>query len=121
MGCTAYTPTRVSGMCACFCVWPFVCMALPHVAEPKQHCIPPSPLPSPQPLARFQPHPLVPPPPGPSVHMCPASRLFRRPVCLRMQADPTNKDFSGISPERAFADYVLANLVLHLVVFNYLG
>ena len=42
-------------------------------------------------------------------------------VCLRMQVDPTNKEFSGISPERAFADYVLANLVLHLVVFNYLG
>lgn len=32
-----------------------------------------------------------------------------------MQVDPSNKDFSSISPERAFADYVLANLVLHLV------
>lgn len=47
--------------------------------------------------------------------------FFALTVCLRMQADPTNKDFSGISPERAFADYVLANIVLHLVVFNYLG
>lgn len=42
-------------------------------------------------------------------------------VCLRLQVDPSNKDFQGISPERAFADYVLANLVLHLVVFNYIG
>ena len=42
-------------------------------------------------------------------------------VCLRLQVDPTNKDFFGVSPERAFADYVLANLVLHLVVWNYMG
>lgn len=47
--------------------------------------------------------------------------FFSLTVCLRMQVDPVNKEFSGISPERAFADYVLANLVLHLVVFNYLG
>lgn len=47
--------------------------------------------------------------------------FFALTVCLRMQVDPTNKDFSGISPERAFADYVLANLVLHLVVWNYIG
>jgi oligosaccharyltransferase complex subunit epsilon len=38
-----------------------------------------------------------------------------------MQNDPTTKDFSGVAPERAFADYVLANLVLHLVVWNYMG
>ncbi len=44
-----------------------------------------------------------------------------RAVCLRMQVDPANKEFAGISPERAFADYVLANLVLHLVVWNYIG
>ena len=42
-------------------------------------------------------------------------------VCLRMQIDPSNKDFSGISPERAFADYVLANAVLFLAVWNYMG
>ncbi|KAG2482069.1 hypothetical protein HYH03_018979 [Edaphochlamys debaryana] len=47
--------------------------------------------------------------------------FFVLTVCLRMQVDPTNKDFSGISPERAFADYCLANLVLHLVVWNYMG
>jgi oligosaccharyltransferase complex subunit epsilon len=38
-----------------------------------------------------------------------------------MQIDPSNKDFNGISPERAFADYVLANAVLFLAVWNYMG
>ncbi|KAL6744787.1 defender against cell death 1-like protein [Haematococcus lacustris] len=33
--------------------------------------------------------------------------FFALTVCLRLQ--------------RAFADYVLANLVLHLVVWNYIG
>lgn len=47
--------------------------------------------------------------------------FFALTVCLRMQVDPANKEFAGISPERAFADYVLANLVLHLVVWNYIG
>ncbi|KAG2449252.1 hypothetical protein CHLRE_02g108400v5 [Chlamydomonas reinhardtii] len=47
--------------------------------------------------------------------------FFALTVCLRMQVDPANKEFSGISPERAFADYCLANLVLHLVVWNYMG
>jgi len=40
---------------------------------------------------------------------------------LRMQSDPSNKDFEGLSPERAFADYVLANLVLFLAAWNYIG
>ena len=47
--------------------------------------------------------------------------LWLHAVCLRMQNDPTNKDFTGISPERAFADYVLANAILFLAVFNYMG
>ncbi|GBF88031.1 dolichyl-diphosphooligosaccharide-glycosyltransferase subunit dad1 [Raphidocelis subcapitata] len=47
--------------------------------------------------------------------------FFSLTVCLRMQIDPSNKDFSGISPERAFADYVLANAVLFLAVWNYMG
>lgn len=47
--------------------------------------------------------------------------LFTQTVCLRMQNDPTNKDFTGISPERAFADYVLANAILFLAVWNYMG
>jgi oligosaccharyltransferase complex subunit epsilon len=38
-----------------------------------------------------------------------------------MQIDPSSKDFTGISPERAYADYVLANLVLFLAVWNYMG
>ncbi|KAA6418807.1 MAG: defender against cell death [Trebouxia sp. A1-2] len=42
-------------------------------------------------------------------------------VCLRMQIDPSNADFKGMSPERAFADYVLCNGLLHLVIWNFMG
>jgi oligosaccharyltransferase complex subunit epsilon len=42
-------------------------------------------------------------------------------VCLRLQVDPSSKEFAHISPERAYADYVLANLVLYLAVWNYIG
>lgn len=47
--------------------------------------------------------------------------FFALTACLRIQVDPSNKEFGGISPERAFADYVLANLVLHLTVMNFIG
>ncbi|KAI5073405.1 hypothetical protein GOP47_0011418 [Adiantum capillus-veneris] len=42
-------------------------------------------------------------------------------VCLRMQVNPKNKEFKELPLERAFADFVLANLVLHLVIMNFLG
>ncbi|OCU01422.1 dolichyl-diphosphooligosaccharide--protein glycosyltransferase subunit dad1-like [Xenopus laevis] len=43
-------------------------------------------------------------------------------VCLRIQINPQNKsDFQGISPERAFADFLFANTILHLVVINFIG
>lgn len=42
-------------------------------------------------------------------------------VCLRMQVDPGNQDFKKLSPERAFADYVLCNALLHLVIWNFMG
>ncbi|XP_078500983.1 dolichyl-diphosphooligosaccharide--protein glycosyltransferase subunit DAD1 [Lissotriton helveticus] len=43
-------------------------------------------------------------------------------VCLRIQINPQNKaDFQGISPERAFADFLFANTILHLVVINFVG
>ncbi len=42
-------------------------------------------------------------------------------VCLRMQIDPANADFKDMSPERAFADYVLCNALLHLVIWNFMG
>merc|ERR1711879_1141976 len=41
-------------------------------------------------------------------------------VSLRMQVNPANK-FSGISEERAFADFLLCNFILHLVVANFMG
>ncbi|XP_061550335.1 dolichyl-diphosphooligosaccharide--protein glycosyltransferase subunit DAD1 [Phycodurus eques] len=43
-------------------------------------------------------------------------------VCLRIQINPQNKgDFMSISPERAFADFLFAHTVLHLVVMNFIG
>ena len=38
------------------------------------------------------------------------------------QVNPQNKSqFEGISPERAFADFVFAHIILHLVVMNFIG
>ncbi|XP_063076257.1 dolichyl-diphosphooligosaccharide--protein glycosyltransferase subunit DAD1 [Engraulis encrasicolus] len=43
-------------------------------------------------------------------------------VCLRIQINPQNKgDFLTVSPERAFADFLFAHTVLHLVVMNFIG
>jgi len=43
-------------------------------------------------------------------------------VCLRVQVNPQNKhEFLGISPERAFADFIFAHVILHLVVINFIG
>uniref|UniRef100_A0A8B9EA24 Uncharacterized protein n=1 Tax=Anser cygnoides TaxID=8845 RepID=A0A8B9EA24_ANSCY len=48
--------------------------------------------------------------------------LCSRAVCLRIQINPQNKgEFQGISPERAFADFLFANTILHLVVINFVG
>jgi len=43
-------------------------------------------------------------------------------AALRIQANPQNKtQFPFISTERAFSDFIFANVVLHLVVVNFLG
>lgn len=43
-------------------------------------------------------------------------------VCLRLQSNPQNKlQFIGISPERGYADFIFAHIVLHLVVVNFIG
>ncbi|XP_064553495.1 dolichyl-diphosphooligosaccharide--protein glycosyltransferase subunit DAD1 [Drosophila montana] len=43
-------------------------------------------------------------------------------VCLRLQANPQNKAvFAGISPERGFADFIFAHVILFLVVMNFIG
>ena len=48
--------------------------------------------------------------------------LFFLSVCLRIQSNPANmSDFKGISPERAFADFIFASVILHLVVINFIG
>eukprot|EP00873_Tetraselmis_striata_P008047 jgi/Tetstr1/428311/TSEL_018347.t1 len=46
---------------------------------------------------------------------------FVTTLCLRMQVDPSNAGDVKFGVERAFADYVLANIVLFLVAINYLG
>ncbi|KAK9729187.1 Dolichyl-diphosphooligosaccharide-protein glycosyltransferase subunit dad1 [Basidiobolus ranarum] len=40
---------------------------------------------------------------------------------LRIQTNQKNNDFPSISNERAFADFVVGNLVVHLIVANFLG
>ncbi|KDQ14753.1 hypothetical protein BOTBODRAFT_109710 [Botryobasidium botryosum FD-172 SS1] len=41
---------------------------------------------------------------------------------LRSQVNPQNRDqFKAVSPERAFADFVLGSIVLHFFVYNFLG
>merc|ERR1712221_37658 len=43
-------------------------------------------------------------------------------ACLRIQSNPQNKaDFHNIGPECAFADFLFASIVLHLVVINFIG
>ncbi|XP_047479503.1 dolichyl-diphosphooligosaccharide--protein glycosyltransferase subunit DAD1-like [Penaeus indicus] len=43
-------------------------------------------------------------------------------VSLRLQANPQNKmQFIGISPERGFADFIFAHIILHLVTVNFIG
>lgn len=50
------------------------------------------------------------------------SLFFVHTVCLRLQVNPENKQqFAGISPERGFADFILAHVILHLVVVNFIG
>ncbi|KAM9440076.1 dolichyl-diphosphooligosaccharide--protein glycosyltransferase subunit dad1-like [Clarias gariepinus] len=47
---------------------------------------------------------------------------FTLAVCLRIQVNPRNKyHFVTVSPERAFADFLFAHTILHLVVVNYIG
>nr|XP_009912798.1 PREDICTED: dolichyl-diphosphooligosaccharide--protein glycosyltransferase subunit DAD1 [Haliaeetus albicilla] len=53
---------------------------------------------------------------------CIGSFFLCHAVCLRIQINPQNKgEFQGISPERAFADFLFANTILHLVVINFVG
>ncbi|XP_005748013.1 dolichyl-diphosphooligosaccharide--protein glycosyltransferase subunit DAD1-like, partial [Pundamilia nyererei] len=43
-------------------------------------------------------------------------------ILFFIQINPQNKrDFPSISPERAFADFLFAHTVLHLVVMNFIG
>lgn len=43
-------------------------------------------------------------------------------VCLRIQVNEKNKDdFFGLKDQRAFADFIFAHIILHLVVVNFIG
>ncbi|XP_014207814.1 dolichyl-diphosphooligosaccharide--protein glycosyltransferase subunit DAD1 [Copidosoma floridanum] len=43
-------------------------------------------------------------------------------VCLRLQVNPHNSNFfGGIGPERGFADFIFAHIILHLIVINFIG
>ncbi|KAF7488925.1 Dolichyl-diphosphooligosaccharide--protein glycosyltransferase subunit dad-1 [Sarcoptes scabiei] len=43
-------------------------------------------------------------------------------VCLRIQVNEKNKtEFLQIKDERAFADFIFAHIILHLVVVNFIG
>jgi len=46
--------------------------------------------------------------------------LSRSAVSLRMQINPDN-EFKDRTEQRAFADYLFCNLILFLVVFNFMG
>ncbi|KAH7660419.1 CBN-DAD-1 protein [Aphelenchoides avenae] len=53
---------------------------------------------------------------------CSTVACFVLAANLRIQVNPENKDqFSHISNERAFADFIFAHVILHLVVANFLG
>mmetsp|Transcript_1817 Transcript_1817/g.4136 ORF Transcript_1817/g.4136 Transcript_1817/m.4136 type:complete len:116 (-) Transcript_1817:60-407(-) len=42
-------------------------------------------------------------------------------VALRMQVNPANRSQFNISPERAFADFLVSSVILLLVVVNFIG
>ncbi|KAA3680399.1 oligosaccharyltransferase complex subunit epsilon [Paragonimus westermani] len=43
-------------------------------------------------------------------------------VCLRMHSNPQNKHvFLPFCPESAYGDFIFAHVILHLVVFNFMG
>lgn len=43
-------------------------------------------------------------------------------ISLRVQTNDTNKsEFPGVSPERAFADYVVCSLILHFFCVNFIN
>ncbi|CAI5729726.1 unnamed protein product [Hyaloperonospora brassicae] len=46
--------------------------------------------------------------------------VFVLAVSLRMQINPTN-NFQDRTEQRAYADYLFCNLILFLVVFNFMG
>lgn len=46
---------------------------------------------------------------------------FSFSASLRIQLNKANQSTFNVSPERAFADFVFAHIILHLVVVNFIG
>lgn len=56
------------------------------------------------------------------MHMYISVYIYFVSVCLRLQVNPQNKSqFHGISPERGFADFIFAHIILHIVIMNFIG
>jgi oligosaccharyltransferase complex subunit epsilon len=47
--------------------------------------------------------------------------LIAIPIFVLQIVDVSFNQLQDLPPERAFADFVLCNLVLHLVIMNFLG
>jgi oligosaccharyltransferase complex subunit epsilon len=51
--------------------------------------------------------------------------VFVLTVSLRMQINPENckreKAWAAVTPQRAYADWLFCNLILHLAVLNFIG
>ncbi|KAJ1974042.1 Dolichyl-diphosphooligosaccharide-protein glycosyltransferase subunit dad1 [Dimargaris verticillata] len=46
---------------------------------------------------------------------------FTFATVLRIRVNPKNTEYAHLSPERAFAEFVVCHVVLHFIVANYLG
>ena len=53
--------------------------------------------------------------------VCSCVGAFVLAVSLRLQIGNTNDREFAISPERAMADFIMGNIVLHFIVITYLG
>jgi oligosaccharyltransferase complex subunit epsilon len=47
--------------------------------------------------------------------------VFLYLASLRIQLNKANQSTFNVTPERAFADFIFAHIILHLVVINFIG
>ncbi|KAJ1960921.1 oligosaccharyltransferase complex subunit epsilon, partial [Dimargaris xerosporica] len=46
---------------------------------------------------------------------------FAFATALRIRVNPNNTEYAHLSPEQAYAEFVVCHIVLHFLVANYLG